>query len=119
MENKHYETTFVFFADLSAEETEAIVAKYVTLLKEKNAEIVHQYDIEHRKLAYPIQKRLDAQYQTIEFATKSSIIPALELRYKHDEKILRFLTVHLDKKGIAYKAEQRKNIAVEKKENLN
>ena len=106
MEQKHYETTFLFTAKTD-EETKKIVKEYVSLLKEKGAKIVHQYPPIQKKLCYTIQKQTSGTYQVIEFTSPGTLIAILEKNYTHDERILRFLTVCLNKHAINFRQEQR------------
>ncbi len=79
------------------------VRKYQDFLKSKGAEIVHE---EHwggmRKLAYPIQKKSTGFYHLIEYKAEGELIFEIELAFKRDERVMRFLTVKLDKHAIAY-----------------
>ncbi|MBB6460815.1 ribosomal protein S6 [Flammeovirga kamogawensis] len=61
-----------------------------------------------RKLAYPIDKKSTGHYHLFEFKADPSIIARFELELKRDENILRFLTVSLDKHGVAFN-ERRRN----------
>ena len=68
-----------------------------------------------KKLAYPIQKKSTGFYNLIEFTAESGeLIADLELAFKRDEKILRFLTVKLDKHAQAWAVERRKRMKAEK-----
>jgi len=68
-----------------------------------------------RKLAYPIQKKTTGFYHLIEFSGEGQeIVNTLEVTYKRDERILRFLTVALDKHAVAY-ADKRKGLIAEGK----
>ena len=69
-----------------------------------------------RKLAYPIQKKSTGFYHLFEFKAEGSIIRDFEVAFKRDERILRFLTVKLDKHAIAYN-EKKRNKAKEEKAN--
>ena len=60
-----------------------------------------------RKLAYPIRKKNTGFYYLIEFNAEGSVIADLEVAYKRDERLLRFLTVSLDKYAIAYNEKKR------------
>ena len=60
-----------------------------------------------RKLAYPIRKKNTGFYYLIEFSAEGSVIADLEVAYKRDERLLRFLTVSLDKYAIAYNEKKR------------
>ena len=98
---------------LSEEQTKEAVKKYKDLLVKQGAEIVFEDNWRMRKLAYPIQKKSSGFYYLIEFKAEGSIISDYEVAFKRDERILRFLTVKLDKHAIAYN-EKKRRIAKEK-----
>jgi small subunit ribosomal protein S6 len=93
---------------LSDEQMKEAVKKYQDLLKEKGAEIIHEEDWGLKKLAYPIQKKASGFYYLMEFKAEGEVVDVLETAYRRDERMLRFLTVKLDKFAIAY-SEKRKN----------
>lgn len=121
---KQYETTLVLTPVLTQEELKDLMKNYVEFLKMNNAEIVHEEYWGLRQLAYPIQKKTTGHYYTIEFkvANPGDLIDRLELNYRRDENILRYLTVTLDKHGIEYNERKRKGLigkkTKEKVENL-
>lgn len=104
---KQYETVFIMTPVLSDEQIKETVGKYQTLLKEGDAEIVDENNWGMRKLAYPIQKKTSGYYYLIEFKAEGSLIAKLETAYKRDERLLRFLTVSLDKYAVAYNEKKR------------
>ncbi len=105
---RSYEITFLIDPVLSKEDIVAIPATYVDLLKAAGSKIVHQDNMGLKQLAYPINKRTTAVYHCVEFQTSdSSIIDKLELSMRRDERIMRFLTVKLDKYGVQYNADKR------------
>jgi len=103
----HYETVFILTPVLSDVQVEEAVKKFENFLKEKGVEILHQENWGLRKLAYQIQLKRNGFYHLIEYKAPGNIIAELELLFKRDERILRFLTVKLDKHGIDW-AEQRR-----------
>ena len=103
-----YETVFIMTPVLSDEQMKETVKKYQTLLKDKGAEIVYEDNWGLRKLAYPIQKKSTGFYYLIEYKADGEIIPDLEVTFKRDERIIRFLTVKLDKHAIAYNEKSHK-----------
>ncbi len=103
-----YETVFILTPVLSEDQAKEAVAKYKSLLKDGGAKIVHQEDWGLRKLAYPIQKKSTGFYHLVEFEAEGSMIHDLELAFRRDERVLRFLTVKMEKHAIAY-AESRRN----------
>jgi len=115
-----YETVFIMTPVLSDDQMKEAVKKYETFLSDNGAEIVHQENWGLRKLAYPIQKKSTGFYHLIEYKTAGELVSKVEIQLKRDEKILRFLTVKLDKFAIAYNNKKRENkkAALETKENL-
>ncbi len=104
----HYETVFIMTPVLSDEQMKEAVKKYQSLIKDAGAEIVHQENWGLRKLAYPIQKKGTGFYHLIEFKTEDGkVINTLETAYRRDERMLRFLTVKLDKFAVAYNEKKR------------
>ena len=115
MFQKNYETVFILTPVLSEVQMKDTVDKFVNLLKTEGAEIINVENWGLKKLAYPIQKKSTGFYHLFEFtATSIDIISQLEIAYKRDERVLRFLTVSLDKHAIAY-SEKRKGKFAEAK----
>ena len=111
---KQYETVFIMTPVLSEEQMKETVERYQKYLKSKDAEIVHEDSWGLRKLAYPIQKKSTGFYHLVEFRADPTIIRDFEVMFKRDEKILRFLTVALDKHSIAYNEKKRNKAKTEK-----
>lgn len=61
-----------------------------------------------KKMAYPIQKKSTGFYTLLEFKAEPEVIERLEVAYRRDERVLRYLTVKLDKYAAQY-AEKRRN----------
>jgi len=95
----HYETVFILTPVLSDVQVEEAVKKFEDFLKESNAKIVNKENWGLKKLAYPIQLKRNGFYHLFQFEAEGDIVAKLELAYKRDERILRFLTVNLDKHG--------------------
>ena len=111
----HYETVFIMTPVLSDEQMKETVSKFEKILRDKGAEIIHQENWGLRKLEYPIAKKTSGFYQLFEFKADPSIVKDFELQYRRDEKIMRYLTVALDKHAIAY-SEKRRNLKKEKQQ---
>ncbi len=117
MELKNYETVFILTPVLSDVQMKDAVDKFRKVLESKNAEIINVEQWGLKKLAYPIQHKSTGFYNLIEFKATPEVVAALELEYRRDEKIMRFLTVSLDKYAVEY-GERRRNGAFNKnKEN--
>ena len=102
-----YETVFILNPVLSDEQAKETVAKFKTLLTDNGAEILNEEAWGLKKLAYQIQKKTSGFYNLIEFKAEPALIDKLEVAYRRDEKVIRFMTVKLDKYAVAY-AEKRR-----------
>jgi small subunit ribosomal protein S6 len=111
---KQYETVFIMTPVLSDEQMKETVEKYQKFLKAKDAEIIHEDHWGLKKLAYPILKKSTGFYHLIEFKADPTIVREWEVTFKRDERILRFLTVALDKYSIAYNEKKRNKVKAEK-----
>ena len=108
--NNNYETTIIVTPVLPEEEVNNTVNSYVDFLKKNGGEIVEIDRWGLRQLAYPIKKKTTGFYHVIEFVADSQLIDKLELSYRRDENILRFLTVKLDKYAVKYNDDKRKGL---------
>ena len=104
----NYEITFIVDPVLSNDEINATAQTYVDMLKEAHCSIVNKDDMGLKQLAYPINKRTSGMYFCIEFQSENgTIIPRAELALTRDERIMRFLSVRLDKYGVKYNQDKR------------
>lgn len=118
---KHYETVFILTPVLSDEQAKEAAKKFKKTITDLGGKVINDENWGLKKLAYPIQKKTTGFYHLYEFTSNSpDIISQLEITYKRDERILRFLTVVLDKHAIAYSEKRRGKVAegkTKKKEN--
>ena len=112
---KQYETVFIATPVLSDEQMKEAVAKYTQFITENGGEIVYQEDWGLKQLAYPIQHKTSGFYYLIEFKAAPEFVSNLEVQFKRDERIIRFLTVALDKDAVAYAEHRREMKASGKK----
>ncbi|MFA0960789.1 30S ribosomal protein S6 [Roseivirga sp. BDSF3-8] len=108
MELKQYETVFILTPVLSDTQMKDAVDKFRNILKEGGAEIVNEETWGLRKLAYEIQHKSTGFYTLFEFKANPEFIASLETEYRRDEKVLRFLTLALDKHAIEFNERRRK-----------
>ncbi|MBE0651880.1 MAG: 30S ribosomal protein S6 [Bacteroidales bacterium] len=102
-----YETVFILTPVLSEDQVKEAVKDYEKLIASMGGEIVNRENWGMRKLAYPIQKKSTGFYNLFEFKMEGQYIDKLETQFIRDEKVLRFLSVKLDKHGIAYSEKRR------------
>ena len=103
----NYETVFILTPVLSDAQMKEAVEKFKNLLIGEGAEIVNEENWGLRKLAYPIQKKTTGFYQLIEFKANPETIAMLELNFRRDERVIRFLTFRQDKYAAEYAAKRR------------
>lgn len=105
---RHYEVTFIVDPVLSGDEVKATAEHIQKDLKHFGATVLHVDEIGLRQLAYPINKRSTGVYYCVEFGTEAADwLAKFELNLKRNERLLRFLTVKLDKYGIKYNDDKR------------
>jgi small subunit ribosomal protein S6 len=108
---RQYEITFIIDPVLPGDEIQSAAKAYEKFLENEDCSIVYSNDIGLKQLAYPINKRNSGVYRCIEFQTESgSVIPKIELALRRDERIMRFLSVKLDKYGVKYNDDKRNGL---------
>ncbi|MCK9344319.1 MAG: 30S ribosomal protein S6 [Prevotella sp.] len=111
-----YETVFILTPVLSDEQMKEAVTKFKTLLTDNGAEILNEETWGLKKMAYAIQKKSTGFYCLLEFKAEPSVVDTLEIGFRRDEKVIRFLTVKLDKYASAYAEKRRAKWAAKKEE---
>ena len=111
----NYETVFILTPVLSDTQMKDAVDKFLAILKDNKAEIVNEESWGLKKLAYPIMHKSTGFYQLVEFKSEPSVVGTLELEFRRDERVMRFLTTKLDKWAVEYN-EKRKKGEFNKKE---
>ncbi|MDE5772958.1 MAG: 30S ribosomal protein S6 [Muribaculaceae bacterium] len=108
-----YETVFILTPVLSDEQMKEAVAKFKDVLTQNGATIVNEEEWGLRKLAYPIQKKSTGFYCLLEFEGEPTLVKKLDIAFRRDERVIRFLTFRLDKYAAEY-AEKRRNLRANK-----
>ena len=104
----HYEAVFILTPVLSDVQMKEAVEKFKSLLEQEGAEIVNVENWGLRKLQYPIQKKSTGFYNLIEFNAESPIVDKLEIQFRRDERVIRFLTLKMEKYAVEYAEKRRK-----------
>ncbi|HEB61686.1 MAG TPA: 30S ribosomal protein S6 [Bacteroidetes bacterium] len=108
---RQYEVNFIVDPVLSGDEIKEAAQTYVNLIQENGNKIVHVDEMGLRQLAYPIKKRTTGMYYCVEFQNdENTFIPKLELALRRDERIMRFLSVKLDRYGVEYNEKKRNGL---------
>ena len=110
-----YETVFILTPVLSEDQMKEAVEKFKSILTENGAEILNEELWGLKKLAYPIEKKSTGFYVMVEFNADPTVISKLEVNYRRDERVLRYLTVKNEKYAAEY-AEKRRNKQAKKED---
>ena len=97
-----YETVFILTPVLSEDQMKEAVEKFKGVLVDNGAEIVNEEQWGLRKLAYPIQKKSTGFYVLLEYTAEPTIVKKLDIAFRRDERVIRFLTFRLDKYALEY-----------------
>jgi small subunit ribosomal protein S6 len=109
MHVKNYETVFILNPVLSDAQVKETVERFKQILVNLGAEVYHEENWGLKKLAYPIEKKTTGFYCLLQFkGTATNLVNVLEVEYKRDEKVMRYLTVAMDKFAMKF-AEKRRN----------
>ena len=114
---KRYETVFILTPVLSDVQVKEAVDKFKKTIKDAGGKVLHEEDWGLKKMAYPIQKKSTGFYQLLEFEVpEGKVVDTLEITYRRDERVMRYLTVALDKHAVEY-GEKRRTKLKESKSN--
>ena len=105
----HYETVLILNPVLSEDQIKETVKKFEDNLSGKGAKFVNKEDWGLKKLAYPIQNKKSGFYHLFEYQVEGSAIDGLEVEFRRDERVMRYLTVKLDKHAVAWAEKRIKN----------
>jgi small subunit ribosomal protein S6 len=108
----HYEAVFILNPVLSEQQVKETVSKFEDFLTAKGAQMVSKEDWGLKKLAYEIQHKKSGFYHLFEFKAPADTILGFETELRRDERIMRFLTVSLDKHAISWAERRREKLKV-------
>ncbi len=105
----NYEAVFILTPVLSDAQMKEAVEKFKSILTNEGSEIVNEENWGLRKLAYPIDKKSTGFYIFLEFKAAPAAIDKLEVQFRRDERVIRFLTIKQDKFSLEYAEKRRRN----------
>ncbi len=114
---KMYETTLIVDSTLEQEKIEQLIEKYSEIIKSAG-EIVELQKWGKKRLAYPIDKKPTGYYVHFQYKAEPMIPAKLERDFVLNAKLLRFMTIALDKRALKQmeKNREKKSIAAETEE---
>ena len=105
-----YEAVFIMNPVLSDEQVGETVSKFKSLLDSKEGKVLNEESWGLKKLAYPIQHKRSGFYHLLEFQAPGDLIQGLKVVLTCDERIMRFLTMIMDKHRVAFAEERHKKM---------
>ena len=110
----HYETVFILNPVLSEVQVKETVSKFEDFLTSRGAEMVSIEDWGLKKMAYEIQNKKSGFYHLFEYKAAGEVLLPFETEFRRDERIMRFLTVALDKHAVSWAERRRAKLKTEK-----
>jgi small subunit ribosomal protein S6 len=93
-----YETVFIISPALTSDQAKEVARKFRKVITDLGAKILHEE-------TWGSSGKSTGYYNLIEFeAGSGSVVGELEAAFKKDQRVLRFMTVKLDKLAISKKA---------------
>jgi len=94
---RRYETIFIVDPDISEEERTPLFEKITELMPQQNGLLVELNEWGTKKLAYEIRKRIRGYYVRLDYCGTGALVDEIERLFKIDERILKYMTILLDK----------------------
>ncbi|MRH99904.1 30S ribosomal protein S6 [Kriegella sp. EG-1] len=110
----NYETVFILNPVLSDTQIEETVKKFEDFIKKNGGKMVSKENWGLKKLAYAIQHKKSGFYHLFEFTAPGELILPYEQEFRRDERVMRFLTVKLDKHAVAWAEKRRTRLKTAK-----
>ncbi len=117
MEKRFYETTFIINSSLDDDHIENIIKSVEDMITKAGGTIVSTERIGRRRLAYPIAKRNNGYYVSLEYEIADpALVAKMERTFHHNEDILRALTLTLSPREVAAKHNRQAEAAMQTKQ---
>ena len=115
MKTNHYESVVIFNATLEDSQIESTLSSLQEQMSANGVEISDVEKVGRKRLAYQIQKGKSGFYIILHFSSPREYIAKFERILRLDENIIRFLTIKLEKKDLAF-IEKKKSAIIEEAE---
>ncbi|MBF0118939.1 MAG: 30S ribosomal protein S6 [Desulfobacterales bacterium] len=94
---RRYETVFIVSSDVSDDERGTLVEKLKDIIVQQKGTFLILDEWGKRKLAYIINKKSDGYYYRFDYCGLGAVVSELERIFKIDDRILKYLTIVIDK----------------------
>ncbi len=96
---RRYETIVIIDPDLSAENREPVLERVKDVIAQQGGYLAFIDDWGARKLAYEIKKKERGYYVRFDFCATGAVVDEIERFFRIDDRVLKYMTVLLDKKA--------------------
>lgn len=94
---RRYEIVLITDPDLSDNDRDSLMEKFKETIQQQEGALLKIEDWGQKRLAYDIKKKPRGYYTLLDFCGTGPLINALEHLFRIDDKVLKFMTVLLDK----------------------
>ena len=94
---RRYETIIIIDPDLSAEEREPVLERVKDVIAQQDGYLAFIDDWGSKKLAYEIKKKDRGYYLRFDFCGTGALVDEIERFFRIDDRVLKYMTVLLDK----------------------
>ena len=94
---RRYETIIITDPDLSAEQREPVVQRVADVVSQGDGYLAFTDEWGARKLAYEIKKKDRGYYIRFDFCGTGAVVNEMERFFRIDDRVLKYMTVLLDK----------------------
>ena len=94
---RRYETFVIIDPDISEEQRSPIIERATDLISQENGLTVKVDEWGKRKLAYEIKKKPRGYYVLLDFCGNASIVDEMERFFRIDDRVMKYMTVLLDR----------------------
>ena len=94
---RRYETIFIADPDLQEEVQKSLFEKFTNLIDQEKGILVDFDEWGNKKLAYEINKKSRGHYVCMTYGGTGELVNELERNFRLDDKIMKFMTILLEK----------------------
>lgn len=94
---RRYEGVVITDPDLSDEQRDQVFSRVLDLIPQSGGFLVERDDWGVRKLAYSIRKKPRGHYVRLDFCGDGPMVDEMERFYRIDDRVLKYMTVLLEK----------------------
>jgi len=94
---RRYETIFISESDLSDDDRKQLFEKTKDLIENQGGFLVLFDDWGTKKLAYEIKKKTRGYYVRLDFCGDGTLVDEMERSFRIDDRVMKFMTIVLDK----------------------